>query len=104
MFSLANMGNGPARNEKKSARKELRMRPSDAERIRQAAASQGLSETDFITRAALMQAAETNAQHTVSFLAPEDFTALQAALDAPARNIAGLATAAKATRGLLQDG
>ena len=45
-----------APSERRSARKELRMRPSDEAKIRRAASAMGLSDTDFIVEAAMAKA------------------------------------------------
>ena len=91
-------------HERKSARRELRMRPSDDARIRAAAAAVGLSDADFMTQAALLYAAEIEQRTTRSVLSIERFDAFRQAVEAPGRVIPGLAAALRDSAGILKDG
>lgn len=55
MFALENIATASG---KMDARKEVRMRRANEERIRAAAAASGLQEADFIRQAALLRARE----------------------------------------------
>ena len=89
--------------ERKSARKELRMKPSDDARIRAAAASVGLSEADFMTQAALLHAADIERRSFHSILPAHQFAAFQEAVTSPGRASSGLTAAAKDVDGILKD-
>lgn len=88
---------------KMEARKELRMHRSDEARIRAAAAATGLQETDFIRQAALLRAEEVERRLALSVLPQEAFEAFRAAVDGAGRPVPGLADAADASRGLVED-
>ena len=90
--------------EPKSARKELRMKPSVAERIDAAAQAVGMSVTEFVTAAAYDRAREVERSQIVTTLPEAQFTAFATAARAPGRRIPGLAEAAEQTAGLLKDG
>jgi uncharacterized protein (DUF1778 family) len=88
---------------KMEARKEVRMHRHDEERIKAAAAATGLQEADFIRQAAILRAQEVEQRMSLSVLPTEAFAAFKAAVDAPGKVVAGLATAAKASQGILKD-
>lgn len=90
-------------DERMSARKEVRMRPSDEKRIKAAAAAVGLSEADFIRQAALKQAEEFERRSAMSLLPAEAFEAFKSAVSAEGRVRPGLASAAAQAEGLLRD-
>jgi len=92
-----------APSERRSARKELRMRPSDEAKIRRAASAMGLSDTDFIVEAAMAKAAEIERRTRVTALPLEQFRAFEAALGGGGANVEGLRAAAAKTRGVLND-
>ena len=66
---------------KMDARKEVRMRKSDAKRIKAAAAELGLQESDFIRQAALMRAYEVEQHLSLSILPEEIFVKFQQAVN-----------------------
>lgn len=89
--------------ERKSARKELRLRKSDEDRIRRAAAAVGLSETDFITEAAMARVEEVERRSLVSVLPQEVFLRFGEAIAAQGRVVSGLAAAAERAGRILAD-
>lgn len=89
--------------ERMTARKEVRMRPSDEQRIKAAAATVGLNEADFIRQAALQQVGEVERRSTMSVLPIEAFEAFRNAVSAPGKAIPGLAEAAAQSEGILKD-
>lgn len=90
--------------ERMTARKEVRMRPSDEHRIKATAAAVGLTEADFIRQAALQQASEVERRATLSVLPIGAFEAFKHAVSAPGKAVPGLAKAAAQSEGLLKDG
>ena len=93
----------PSPSERRSARKELRMRPSDEAKIRRAASAMGLSDTDFIVEAAMAKAAEVERRALSTTLPLDQFRAFQAAIATGGANLEGLRAAASKTRGVLND-
>lgn len=91
-------------SEAKTARKELRLKPSVQARIAAAAASVGVSETDFVTAAAYDRALEVERLQFHTTLPQAQFDALAAALKGEGRRSEGLAELARATKGILADG
>ncbi len=100
MFALETIALTPGKME---ARKEVRMHRADKERIRAAAAATGLQEADFIRQAALLRAQEVEQRMSLSILPTEAFDAFKLAVEAPGKKVPGLARAAKAAEGLLND-
>ncbi len=90
-------------DERMTARKEVRMRPSDEARIKAAAATVGLSEADFIRQAALQQVSELERRSSMSVLPPDAFEAFKSAVSKPGKSISGLAKAAAQSEGILKD-
>lgn len=90
-------------DERMTARKEVRMRPSDENRIKTAAATVGLNEADFIRQAALQQANEVERRSTMSALPVEVFEAFRSAVSRPGKVIPGLSKAAAQAEGILKD-
>ncbi|GAA6210234.1 hypothetical protein NBRC116601_35270 [Cognatishimia sp. WU-CL00825] len=93
-----------ATGERMTARKEVRMRPSDEQRIKAAAAAVGLNEADFIRQAALHQVNEVERRTSMSVLPEDVFQAFKQAVSAPGRVLPGLADAAARSQGILKDG
>nr|WP_319485657.1 hypothetical protein [uncultured Cohaesibacter sp.] len=89
--------------ERMTARKEIRMRPSDESRIKAAAASVGLNEADFIRQAALLQVSEVERRSTMALLPVEAFEAFKSTVSASGKVIPGLAKAAVQAEGILKD-
>lgn len=89
--------------ERMTARKEVRMRPSDESRIKAAAATVGLNEADFIRQAALQQVDEVERRSRMSVLPVEAFEAFKSAVSLPGKFIPGLAKAAAQAEGILKD-
>lgn len=89
--------------ERKTARKEFRIRPSDDERLKRAAASVGLSESDFITEAAMIRVVEIERRSLVTMLPEDAFARFQHAIQAEGKVVPGLAKAAKRAEGLLRN-
>ena len=89
--------------ERKTARKEFRIRPSDEERLKQAAAAVGLSEAEFITEAAMTRVAEIERKSLVTLLPEDAFARFEQAIQSEGKVIPGLAKAAKRAEGLLRD-
>ncbi len=100
MFAIETTPSTPGKME---ARKEVRMHRADEERIKAAAAATGLQEADFIRQAALLRAQEVEQRLSLSILPIDAFEAFKSAVEAPGRVIAGLARAAVASLGLLND-
>lgn len=89
--------------ERMTARKEVRMRPSDEQRIKAAAATVGLNEADFIRQAALQQVCEVERRSTMSVLPADTFEAFKNAVYARGKVVPGLAEAAAQSEGILRD-
>jgi uncharacterized protein (DUF1778 family) len=89
--------------ERMTARKEVRMRPSDEKRIRAAAATVGLAEADFIRQAALRHVNDVERRSTMSILPDDIFEAFKHAVAAPGKVVPGLAKAAARSEGILKD-
>ena len=89
--------------ERMSARKEVRMRPSDETRIKAAALTVGLNEADFIRQAALQHVSEVERRSTMSVLPLDAFEAFKKAVAAPGNFIPGLAEVADQSEGILKD-
>ena len=100
MFALESVTPTPGKME---ARKEVRMHRADEERIKAAAAATGLQEADFIRQAALMRAQEVEQRMALSILPLEAFEAFQNAVSTTGKAVPGLARAAAASTGLLND-
>lgn len=100
MFAVTEMLNT---SERMTARKEVRLRPSDELRIKQAAASVGLNEADFIRQAALEHVVAVERRAMISSLPHDAFAAFKAAVSAPGKNIPNLAEAAMQSEGILKD-
>ena len=90
-------------DERMTARKEVRMRPSDENRIKAAAAAVGLNEADFIRQAALQQVSEVERRSTMSVLPVDAFEAFKSAVSRPGKVVPGLAKAAAQAEGILKD-
>lgn len=71
--------------ERKSQRKELRLKPTVEQKIRSVAAYLGMDESTFIASAAYRAAQEIEASQFVTVLPQEQFDAFAAAVDAPAK-------------------
>ena len=93
----------PSTAERLTARKEVRMRPSDEQRIRQAAAAVGLTEADFIRQAALEHVVSIERRALMSVLPEKAFAAFKSAVSAPGKPVPGLTQAAMQSEGLLKD-
>jgi uncharacterized protein (DUF1778 family) len=100
MFAIETVTPTPGKME---ARKEVRMHRADEERIKAAAAATGLQEADFIRQAALLRAQEVEQRLSLSILPVGAFDAFKAAVEATGQVVPGLARAAAASKGLLQD-
>jgi len=100
MFTMTNRVDT---GERMTARKEVRMRPSDEIRIKAAAATIGLNEADFIRQAALQQVGEVERRSAMSVLPVEAFEAFRNAVSKPGKVIPGLAKAAAQAEGILKD-
>ncbi len=100
MFAIETVTPTPGKME---ARKEVRMHRADEERIKAAAAATGLQEADFIRQAALLRAQEVEQRLSLSILPVGAFDAFKAAVEATGQIVPGLARAAAASKGLLQD-
>lgn len=74
-----------ALHEKKTQRKELRLKPTVERTIRRVAASLGMDESTFISSAAYKTAQEVEASQFLTVLPEEHFKAFAAAVDAPAK-------------------
>lgn len=90
-------------DERMTARKEVRVRPSDELRIKAAAATMGLNEADFIRQAALQRASEVELQSKMSILPADVFEDFKAAVSFQGQHINGLAKAATLAEGILKD-
>jgi uncharacterized protein (DUF1778 family) len=90
-------------SERMTTRKEVRMRPSDEQRIKAAAATVGLNEADFIRQAALRQVSEVERRSTMSVLPSDAFAAFRKAVSAPGKVVPGLAEAVAQSEGILKD-
>ena len=66
--------------EKKSARKELRMKPGVAAKIKDVALMVGMDESTFITSAAYQKAQEIEQSQFISILPQDQFDAFSAAV------------------------
>lgn len=82
----------------KTARMTLRLEASTDERIRRAASLSGASLSEFVTEAATQAADRALADRTRFALEPEQWEVFVAALDAPDRDLSGLAAADAAWR------
>lgn len=71
--------------ERKTQRKELRLKPTVERTIRRVAASLGMDESTFISSAAYRVAQEVEASQFLTVLPEEQFKAFAAAVDAPAK-------------------
>lgn len=100
MFAMTEM---PNTLERMTARKEVRMRPSDELRIKQAAAAVGLNEADFIRQAALEQVVAVERRAMMSSLPEDAFAAFKSAVTSPGKAVPGLAEAAMQSAGILKD-
>ena len=89
--------------EKKSVRKEQRVKPSISAAISRAAASIGMDESAFIVSAAYEKAVEIEKSQFSTSLDPEYFQRFAKAINAPGKRIEGLVEAAKKTHGILRD-
>lgn len=97
------MDNATDTDERMTARKEVRMRPSDESRIKAAAAAVGLNEADFIRQAALQKVHEVERSSMMSVLPVEAFEAFRSAVSGHGKVIPGLAKAADQAEGILKD-
>ena len=93
----------PNPSERMTARKEVRMRPSDEQRIKQAAAAVGLNEADFIRQAALEHVVAVERRAMMSSLPQDAFAAFKLAVTASGTRVPGLAKAAAQSEGILKD-
>lgn len=89
--------------EKKSVRKEQRVKPSISAAISQAAASVGMDESAFIVSAAYEKAIEIKKSQFSTSLDPEYFQRFAKAINAPGKRIEGLVEAEKKTRRILRN-
>ena len=89
---------------KRDVRKELRLHRKDEERIKAAAKAAGLGETDFIIRASLQKAEDVERHRYVSVLPAGAFAAFKEAVEAPPRELPGLARLVEEAKGILKDG
>lgn len=103
MFAMAETADAVGAGARLDKRKEVRLRSADVERIQAAAASVGLSESDFIRHATLKQVSVVERNSTMATLPHETFAAFKAAVSAPGKVVPGLAEAAKLSEGLLRD-
>jgi uncharacterized protein (DUF1778 family) len=71
--------------ERKTQRKELRLKPTVEKTIRRVAATLGMDESTFISSAAYRVAQEVEASQFLTVLPEEQFKAFAAAVDAPAK-------------------
>lgn len=71
--------------ERKTQRKELRLKPTVEETIRRVAQHVGMDESTFIASAAYRTAKEIEASQFVTMLPQEQFDMFAAAVDAPAK-------------------
>lgn len=90
--------------EKKSVRKEQRVKPSVSAAIARAAAAVGMDESVFIVSAAYEKAVAIEASQFSTTLNPEFFDAFAKAVNTPGKRVEGLAKAAADTQGILRDG
>lgn len=90
-------------HERKSQRKELRLKPTVENAIRRAAASLGMDESTFISSAAYKVAQEVEASQFVTVLPEEQFKAFAAAVDAPAKENEALTALLIQSQSLLAD-
>lgn len=90
--------------EKKSVRKEQRVKPSVSKVIARAAAAVGMDESAFIVSAAYEKAVAIETSQFSTTLDPAYFDAFAAAVNAPGKRVEGLAKAAADTKGILHDG
>lgn len=82
-------------HERKTARKELRLKPSDDERLKNAAAFVGLSETDLIIEAAMERVGDIERRSMVTLLPDDTFMRFHEAIQQEGKVIPGLKRAAE---------
>ena len=90
--------------EKKTVRKEQRVKPSVSAAIARAASAVGMDESAFIVSAAYEKAVAIEASQFSTSLAPEYFDAFAKAVNAQGKRVEGLAKAKADTQGILQHG
>jgi uncharacterized protein (DUF1778 family) len=91
-------------SERKSARKELCLKPSVAAVIKKAAVSLGMDESTFIASAAYKKAQDIEQSQFASLISDAQFAAFAAAVDAPGQRNEALADVMKRGRTLFVDG
>jgi len=89
--------------EKKSVRKEQRVKPSISAAISRAAAAVGMDESAFIVSAAYEKAVAIERSQFSTSLDPQYFQRFAKAINAPGKRHEGLTEAAKKTSGILRD-
>lgn len=89
--------------EKKSVRKEQRVKPSISAAIGRAAAAVGMDESAFIVSAAYEKAIAIEKAQFTSVLEQSYFDQFAKAINADGKPVKGLVNAAKRTRGILRD-
>ncbi|MCR9137630.1 MAG: DUF1778 domain-containing protein [Alphaproteobacteria bacterium] len=90
--------------ETKSTRKELRMKPTVAAKIRDMAAMVGMDESTFITSAAFQKAQEVEKEQFVTTLDESQFDAFAEAAVAPGERNDALSEVIRHSHDLLVDG
>lgn len=90
--------------ETKTQRKELKMKPSVAEAIKNASLAVGMDMSTFISSAAYKAAREVEFSQHQTVLSADAFDAFTAAVDAPGRRNPALGALLRRRNDLFQDG